>query len=53
VNKKAQEPIVDELITVVLKRPHTHAGKIYQTGETLRVNAAMRDWLIVQGVVDE
>lgn len=52
-NELPPTTITDDLITVILKKPHTHAGKFYQAGETLRVNAAMRDWLIYQGVVNK
>jgi starvation-inducible outer membrane lipoprotein len=41
----------DDLVTVVFKTQHVHAGKIYKAGETLRVNAAMKTWLIERGVV--
>lgn len=41
----------DDLVTVILKQTHTHGGKVYQAGDTLRVNAAMRDWLINQGII--
>ncbi len=48
------EPTVqtDELVTVVLSRCHTHAGKMYEAGATLEVTPDMRRWLIYQGVVD-
>ncbi len=46
------EQIAGELVTVILKRQHTHAGQVHDAGETLQVNAAMRRWLIYQGVVD-
>ena len=44
--------VMDDLITVTLKRQHTHAGQVHDAGETLQVNAAMRRWLIYQGVID-
>ena len=31
---------------VVLKRPHTHAGKSYGDGERLAVDAATAEWLL-------
>jgi hypothetical protein len=36
---------------LVLKRPHTHAGRAYQAGERIDVNARTADWLIAHGVV--
>ncbi len=35
---------------LVLKRPHTHAGKAFQAGERIDVEATTADWLISQGV---
>ncbi len=35
---------------LVLKRPHTHAGRAYQAGERIDVNARTADWLIAHGV---
>ena len=35
---------------LVLKRPHTHAGKAYLAGERIDVEATAADWLIAQGV---
>ena len=35
---------------VVLKRPHTHAGKSYGDGERLEVDAATAEWLIAHDV---
>ncbi len=50
--KTNQQTMDDELQTVILKTQHTHAGQIYQAGETLRVNVAMRDWLLKQGIIE-
>jgi len=35
---------------LVLKRPHTHAGKAFQAGDRIDVEATTADWLIAQGV---
>lgn len=35
---------------LVLKRPHNHAGKAFQAGDRIDVEAATADWLIAQGV---
>lgn len=35
---------------LVLKRPHTHAGKAFHAGERIDVEATTADWLISQGV---
>ena len=35
---------------LVLKRPHTHAGKAFQAGDRLDTDAATADWLIAHGV---
>lgn len=35
---------------LVLKRPHTHAGKAFQAGERIDVEATTADWLIAHGV---
>jgi len=35
---------------LVLKHPHTHAGKAVQAGERIDVEATTADWLIAQGV---
>lgn len=39
------------LITVELVKPHTHAGKAYQAGDSLNVSPALAEWLRAQGVV--
>ena len=35
---------------LVLKRPHTNAGKAFQAGDQIDVDATTADWLIAQGV---
>lgn len=35
---------------LVLKCPHTHAGKAFQAGDRIDVEAITADWLIAQGV---
>lgn len=35
---------------LVLKRPHTHAGKAFQAGDRIDVEATTADWLIAHGV---
>lgn len=35
---------------LVLKCPHTHAGKAFQAGERIDVDARTADWLIAHGV---
>ena len=35
---------------LVLKRPHTHAGKAFQAGDRIDVDATTADWLMAQGV---
>jgi hypothetical protein len=46
------DKMADDLVTVILKTQHIHAGKTYPAGETLTVNQAMKKWLIEMGVVD-
>ena len=46
------EQIAGELVTVILKRQHTHAGQVHVAGETLQVKEAMVRWLINHGVVN-
>lgn len=35
---------------LVLKRPHNHAGKAFQAGDRIDVDATTADWLIAHGV---
>lgn len=35
---------------LVLKCPHTHAGKSFQDGDQIDVDATAADWLIAHGV---
>ncbi|WP_430442184.1 hypothetical protein ACLI07_04140 [Providencia huaxiensis] len=37
--------------TLILLQPHTHAGKFYAEGESLRVDAATQAWLEAQHIV--
>ena len=34
---------------LVLKRPHTHAGKTFQGGDRIDADAATAEWLIAHG----
>jgi hypothetical protein len=45
------ETFNDNLVMVVLLSPHVHAGALYNAGEHLKVNPAMKKWLIDLGVV--
>lgn len=45
-NEKATE------IKVMLLKPHTHAGKKYETDTVLTVSQATADWLIKNGVAE-
>lgn len=38
------------MTSLVLIRPHTHAGKPLQPGERLDVDGSTADWLIANGV---
>ncbi len=38
------------MTSIVLTRPHTHAGKSFQAGEQLDVENATADWLIAGGI---
>ena len=35
---------------LVLKRPHTHAGKTYRSGERIEVDADSAEWLLARGI---
>lgn len=35
---------------LVLLKPHTHAGKTFQVGERLEVDAQTSEWLLTQGI---
>ena len=37
--------------TVVLLKPHTHAGQDYAAGESIQVTAETKAWLQASGVV--
>jgi len=37
---------------LVLKRPHTHAGKAFQIGDRIDVDPTVAQWLLAQGVAD-
>jgi len=45
------ETLVDGLVMVILLKPHIHARTLYNAGEQLKVNPAMKKWLIDLGVV--
>ncbi|SCK61192.1 hypothetical protein VAR608DRAFT_7001 [Variovorax sp. HW608] len=38
------------MTSIVLTRPHTHAGKPFKAGERLDVNSGTADWLIANGI---
>lgn len=35
---------------LVLKRPHTHAGKAFEAGDRIDVDATTANWLIAHGI---
>lgn len=35
---------------LVLKRPHTHAGKTHGVGDRIEIDATSADWLIAHGI---
>lgn len=39
------------LISVVLLKPHTHAGKDHAAGDEISVTPSTRDWLIAHDVI--
>ena len=39
--------------TVVLTRPHTHAGRHYPAGGQLAVDPGVAGWLIAQGIAHQ
>jgi flagellar biosynthesis regulator FlbT len=49
-NKKTEKN-TDGLQEVQLITRHVHAGKMYHTGEIIRVNQPMKDWLLAHGVI--
>lgn len=38
------------MTSLVLQRPHTHAGKSFAAGEWLDVDGGTADWLIANGI---
>ena len=38
------------MTSLVLIRPHTHAGKTYGVGDRIESDATSADWLIAQGI---
>lgn len=46
--KKAEQKQVE----VTLLKPHTHAGKSYDTGAKIKVDEASRDWLVANKVIE-
>jgi len=38
------------MTSIVLTRPHTHAGKPHTAGERLDVDGGTADWLIANGI---
>ena len=45
------EKIETNKIKVVLKKPHTHQGDDFKSGETIEVTAQQQKWLKAIGVV--
>lgn len=39
-----------QLVEVQLLAPHTHENQAKKVGDTLSVNQALADWLIVRGI---
>lgn len=40
-------------VSFVLKKPHTHAGRQYQPGESITVTADQKAWLESLGVIGQ
>ena len=38
------------MTSIVLTRPHTHAGKSFKAGERLDVDGGTADWLVANGI---
>jgi ribosomal protein L9 len=38
------------MTSIVLQRPHTHAGKPFKAGKRLDVDDGTADWLIANGI---
>ena len=41
---------MNRLVLIVLKRSHTHAGKAFQAGDRIDVDATTAHWLMAHGV---
>lgn len=39
-------------VKVLLKAPHTHEDKQYQSGDTITVTQLLADWLVARGVAE-
>jgi len=48
---KKTTPAQAGALSVVLQKPHEHAGAIRQPGETITVTAEQKAWLQAQGVI--
>ncbi|MVW75392.1 DUF7210 family protein [Pseudomonas xionganensis] len=48
---KAPTPSKGGTISVVLQKPHKHAGADCQPGQTITVTAEQKAWLQAQGVI--
>ena len=48
--KTAAKPVA---ASFVLKKPHTHAGRKYQPGESITVTADQQAWLESLGVIGQ
>ncbi len=38
------------MTSLVLQRPHTHAGESFKAGERLDVDGGTADWLVANGI---
>ena len=38
--------------SLVLQRPHTHAGKTYGVGDRIEIDATSADWLVAHGIAE-
>lgn len=44
------KPKDEPMTSIVLTRPHTHAGTSYGIGERIEVDAATAEWLLANGI---
>lgn len=50
-NKPTVPALQDAETTVVLLKPHTHAGQDYAAGESIQVTVETKAWLQASGVI--